>query len=52
MNIAHLDIKPQNIFVGLAKNNKYMGIVYMDLGTAIVLDSDEDTPKYITSLAT
>ena len=29
-----------------------MGPIYMDLGTAIVLDSEEDDQKYIVSCAT
>jgi hypothetical protein len=47
-----LDIKPANIFVGYKNSIELDDLISMDLGSALVLDSDLETPKYITSFAT
>ena len=51
-NIVCLDIKPENIFVGQSKEIRFDKYIQMDLGTALVLDTDQSQAKYITSFAT
>jgi hypothetical protein len=53
MNLVNLDIKPKNIFVG-NKLKDFDNMIYMDLGTSIILSSQEegdDLPCYLVSFA-
>jgi hypothetical protein len=55
MNLVNLDIKPQNIFVGDNTGRLLDNIIYMDLGTSMVLsplEEGDDLSHYLVSFAT
>ena len=53
MNLVNLDIKPENIFVGVTEgNSNFDNMIVMDLGTSIVLSPNEDgEDRYLVSFA-
>ena len=55
MNLVNLDIKPQNIFVGIKAVEGFDNMIYMDLGTSMVLsphEEGEDLSRYLVNFAT
>ena len=50
LNVVNLDVKPKNIFIG--EPNKYKNSdesqkISMDLGSALIIDHDEDRQYYV-----
>ena len=55
MNLVNLDIKPKNIFVGTKAVEGIDNIIYMDLGTSMVLSPNEEgdeITRYLVNFAT
>ena len=51
LHIVNLDIKPLNIFLGERHQNNLFNTLSMDLGSALILDLEEET-KYYVQIAT
>jgi hypothetical protein len=53
--MVNLDIKPQNIFVGIKAVEGFDNMIYMDIGTSMVLspyEEGDDVSRYLVNFAT